>query len=140
MSHAIRLRISEPNAPADALDRIRETKEAFRTVLGPGDEVGNDQETEYAVIEPDEEVDDLDEAYIQSILRFDERDGIEAIIDEIHESQFPSIEWYVLHVHDCTHEYAFEGDLPNDYPDGETGPCDGWEIERERGDVPEPLR
>ena len=128
MSHAIRIRMSVSNAPDDALERIESVRDTFSAILP-------DQETKWSHV-PESEIDDRPEHYY-SLMRFDEREDLETILDELHENQFPSVEWYVVHSHSCSHEYAHDkyADDP-DYPDGETGPCGGWTLERERGDVP----
>lgn len=134
MSHAIRIRMSGENAPNDALDRIETIKDTFRPILGPDSDDPSNQEVTWSKVSGPE----LSQEHYYSVLRFDERDDVEAIIDELHESQFPSVEWYVVHTHSCTHEFAYDEYSNNDdYPDGDVGPCDGWVRVRERGDVPD---
>lgn len=133
MSHAIRIRMSEPNAPADALDRINTVRDANRPILGPDTDDERDQETRWQLVDGEEVI----EPHYVSVIRFDERDDVDAIVDEIHNNQFPSVSWYVIHTHHCTHEYqlaSYRDD--SDYPDGSHQPCDWGNAVRERGNVP----
>lgn len=129
--------MSESNAPDDALERIKEAKNEFNPVLD-GDDIIDDETTLSHVPE-----DDLtgEPAHYLSVIRFDERDDRDAIIEDICENKFPSTEWVVVHAHSCTHEYLYDKYTEDpDYPPGEREKCDWGDPVYERGSVPDEFR
>jgi hypothetical protein len=60
-------------------------------------------------------------------LRLDDNEDLQAALNDLHERMFAGVKWYLVETHDCAQ-------------DRETGECDGWTVEKERGNVPDSLR
>ena len=111
MAHAIRIRCSDGNVPDQA--EVESIKDGFDVVLP-------EQKTAFRFIEGDE----FRSEHWRCLYRFDDDESLPEIEETFSEELFAGIKWYLIESHDCTH-------------DRDGGPCDGWTLERQRGNVPE---
>lgn len=114
MAHAIRLRISLPNAP----DNARENWDSVRTDYT---EVLEDDPTSVGY---NEQPNDPRGEHAVAVARFVDEDDRDAIVSDLKNNAFPSIEWVVIDVHACDHDGDFDG-------------CEDWRTVFTRGSPPE---
>lgn len=115
MTHAIRIRCADGNVPDQA--EVETARDQFQTIA-------EDQNAEYGFRDDDL----IGEPHWQCLYRFDDAEDLSAIVDKFSENTFAGMEWYIIHSHVCNHG------------SDESGACDGWVIETERGSVPEEYR
>lgn len=85
MSHVIRVKLGHESAPSDATDRVEEIKERFRPIL-------SETHTDYRT-----RTDINDEPlYDEFLVRFDIRDSITEIVDNVVERFKNDVEWLIV--------------------------------------------
>lgn len=111
MSHVVRIRLDSATAPSDADTRIGNWKESHRPIL-------EDDEITYRTVT---DIDDT-ELYDEALVRFDIRDDLQPIVDDLEAAFVGDVDWLLIETQTDDREWndAAYRDDPDYYPPGWT--------------------
>ena len=111
-----------PTIPSVVPERIREVFDGLQEVLP-------EQSMPMRLIEEHEEEGVIIPAHMRGLYRASTTDTKEKCIEDI-EEKLEDLEWYKIRYHQCRHDVEGKG---------RNKPCDPWQIEKEKGEVPKEI-